>query len=140
MPEVATSVMATLRNEREIAIGNVIGSCTFNILGCLGIAGVVAPGGLVVAPAILNFDIWVMLAAAFACLPVFVTGRRIGRWEGALFLAYYAAYTTYLILEAQRHAALQPFSTAMMSFVMPLTVVTLVVVLIKPHTKIQNNS
>src|SRR5690606_2369274 len=58
MPEVATSIMATLRNERDIAIGNVVGSCTFNILGCLGIAGMVAPGGLAVAPAVLHFDIW----------------------------------------------------------------------------------
>ncbi len=140
MPEVATSVMATLRNERDIAIGNVVGSCTFNILGCLGIAGIVAPGGLTVAPAVLNFDIWVMLAVAFACLPVFFTGRRIGRWEGAVFLFYYAAYATYLILAAQQHEALQPFSTAMMSFVIPLTVVTLVVVLIKPRAKASGSS
>lgn len=133
MPEVAASVMASLRNERDIAIGNVVGSCVFNILGSLGIAGIVAPGGLLVAPAILNFDIWVMLAVAFACLPVFVTGRKIARWEGAVFMAYYVAYTTYLILAAQDHEALQPFSTAMMSFVIPLTVVTLVVVMIRPH-------
>lgn len=140
MPEVATSVMATLRNERDIAIGNVVGSCTFNILGCLGIAGMVAPGGLVVAPAILHFDIWVMLAVAFACLPVFLTGRRIGRWEGALFLAYYAAYVIYLILQAQRHDALQPYSTVMMSFVIPLTVVTLVVVMIRPRSETSDKS
>lgn len=133
MPEVAASVMASLRNQRDIAIGNVVGSCVFNILGSLGIAGIVAPGGLLVAQAILNFDIWVMLAVSFACLPVFVTGRRIARWEGMVFLGYYVAYTTYLILAAQGHEALQPFSTAMMSFVIPLTIVTLVVVMIRPR-------
>jgi cation:H+ antiporter len=133
MPEVATSVMASLRGERDIAIGNVVGSCIFNILGSLGIAGIVAPAGLQVASAILNFDIWVMLAVAFACLPVFVTGRKIARWEGAVFLGYYVAYTVYLILTAQEHEVLQPYSTAMMSFVIPLTIITLVVVLIRPR-------
>ena len=134
MPEVATSIMAAVRKQRDIAVGNVIGSNTFNILGCLGLSGLVAPGGLGMAPALMAFDIWVMLAVALACLPVFMTGREIARWEGAVFLGYYAAYTAYLILAAQAHAALATFSTTMMGFVVPLTVVTLVVVLIKPRT------
>jgi cation:H+ antiporter len=77
------------------------------------------------------FDIWVMLAVALACLPVFMTGREIARWEGAVFLLYYAAYVLYLILAAQQHSLLPQFSVAMMSFVVPITVVTLVVSLIK---------
>jgi cation:H+ antiporter len=135
MPEVATSLMAAIRKERDIAIGNVVGSSIFNILACLGIAGVVSSEGLSVAPAVFNFDIWVMLAVAFACLPVFVSGRQIARWEGGVFLAYYAAYTAYLILSAQAHDALQPFSTVMMSYVLPITVVTLLVVLLRPNGK-----
>ena len=87
MPEVATSIMAAIRGERDIAVGNVIGSNTFNILGCLGISGVVSPAGLDIAPAVLNFDVWVMIAVAVACLPVFLLGRRIGRRRGLLFLA-----------------------------------------------------
>lgn len=79
----------------------------------------------------LAFDIWVMLAVALACLPVFLTGRQIARWEGGVFLGYYAAYVAYLILAAQQHAALPAFSGVMLSFVVPLTVVTLVVVLIR---------
>ena len=79
------------------------------------------------APSLLAFDIWVMLAVALACLPVFITGREIARWEGGVFLLYYVAYVAYLILAAQQHDALPPFSTAMLSFVVPLTVVTLVV-------------
>ena len=134
MPEVATSIMAAVRKQRDIAVGNVIGSNTFNILGCLGLSGLVAPDGLGMAPALMAFDIWIMLAVALACLPVFMTGREIARWEGAVFLGYYAAYTAYLILAAQAHAALATFSTTMMGFVVPLTVVTLVVVLIKPRT------
>lgn len=127
MPEVAASVMAAVKGERDIAVGNVVGSNTFNILGCLGVAGVLAPAGLPVAPSVLNFDLWVMLAVALACLPVFMTGREIARWEGGVFVAYYAAYTAYLILAAQQHDALPAFSAAMLGFVVPLTVVTLVV-------------
>jgi cation:H+ antiporter len=68
---------------------------------------------------------------ALACLPVFLTGRQIARWEGGVFLGYYAAYVAYLILAAQQHQALPAFSGVMLSFVVPLTVVTLVVVLIR---------
>jgi cation:H+ antiporter len=130
MPEVATSVMAALKGERDIAVGNVVGSNTFNILGCLGLSGLAAgAAGLAVPAAVLNFDVWVMLAVALACLPVFVTGREIARWEGGLFLLYYVAYVAYLILAAQQHDALGSFSGVMLGFVIPLTVVTLVITL-----------
>ncbi|MFP7723008.1 calcium/sodium antiporter [Lysobacter sp. A3-1-A15] len=132
MPEVATSVMAAIRKERDIAIGNVVGSNIFNILGCLGLAGVVSSSGLPLAPSVLNFDLWVMLAVAFACLPVFLTGRTIARWEGAVFIFYYVAYVAYLILAAQEHDALGAFSGAMLGFVVPITVVTLVVSVSRP--------
>ena len=132
MPEVATSVMAAVKGERDIAVGNVVGSNTFNILGCLGLSGLVAGStGLGVPPSVLNFDIWVMLAVALACLPVFLTGREIARWEGAVFLAYYVAYVAYLILATQEHDALGAYSSVMMGFVIPLTVITLVVVMLR---------
>jgi cation:H+ antiporter len=131
MPEVATSLLAAVRGQRDIAIGNVVGSNTFNILGCLGLTGLVAGGGLPVPQAALSFDLWVMLAVAFACLPVFVTGREIARWEGGLFLAYYAAYTATLVLAAQQHAVLPAFSALMLGFVIPLTAVTLVVLMLR---------
>jgi cation:H+ antiporter len=131
MPEVATSITAAIKGERDIAVGNVVGSNTFNILGCLGLSGMASGSlGLVVPEAVLNFDIWVMLVVALACIPVFMTGREIARWEGAVFLLYYIAYVAYLILAAQQHAALGTYSSVMMSFVLPLTVVTLVVVLL----------
>jgi cation:H+ antiporter len=132
MPEVATSVTAAFKGERDIAVGNVVGSNTFNILGCLGLSGLVSGDlGLAIAPSLLAFDIWVMLAVALACLPVFMTGREIARWEGGVFLGYYLAYVGYLILAAQQHDALQAFSGVMLGFVVPLTVVTLVVVTIR---------
>jgi cation:H+ antiporter len=125
LPEVATSILAALRGERDIAVGNVVGSNIFNLLGVLGVSALVAPTGLAVAPAVLSFDLPVMTGVAVACLPVFFTGNRIDRWEGLVFLAYYVAYTVYLILRATEHDALAPFSLAMGTFVLPLTVVTL---------------
>ena len=135
MPEVATSIMAAVRGQRDIAVGNVIGSNTFNILGCLGVSGLVSSNGLGMAPAVLNFDLWVMMAVAVACLPVFMFGRQIGRRRGLMFLAYYAAYVAYLILGAQDHDALDEYSAIMLSFVLPITVVTLVAMLIREHKR-----
>ena len=131
MPEIAASIMAAVRGERDIAVGNVIGSNIFNILGCLGLAGLVSPSGLTVAPAVLHFDLWVMLAVAVACLPVFIVGREIGRAKGLLFVGYYLAYVAYVILGAQQHDALDEFSAIMVGFVLPITAVTLFAMLIR---------
>ena len=106
LPEVATSVVATIRGERDIAVGNVVGSNIFNALGIVGLSGLLAGGALPVHPSLVTFDVPVMIAVAVATLPLFFTGRRLSRWEGLLFLAYYAAYVAYLILGAQSVAAL----------------------------------
>lgn len=127
LPEVATSVMAAIRGERDIAVGNAIGSSIFNILAVLGISASLAPAELTVAPAMLAFDIPVMVAVAAACLPVFFTGNRIARWEGVLFLALYAAYTLYLILQAGGHVGLPGYRAAMGGLVLPLVAATLLV-------------
>ena len=140
MPEVATSVLATMRGQRDIAVGNVIGSSTFNILGVLGLTGIVAPTGLVVAPSILSFDMWVMLAVAVAAFPIFLTGRQIARWEGAVFLGYYTAYTTYLILMSQQHDLLPMLSNVMFWFVVPITVLTIGVSLMRPSARTHPSS
>jgi cation:H+ antiporter len=75
-----------------------------------------------------RFDLPVMVAVAAACLPIFFTGHRIARWEGALFFGYYVAYVAYLVLAAREHDALPAFSAVMLWFVIPLTGVTLAVV------------
>ncbi len=131
LPEVATSVLAVVRGQRDIAVGNVVGSNIFNILAVMGLASLAAPGGIGVSTSALAFDLPVMIAVAVACLPVFFTGRAIARWEGALFLGYYIAYTAYLILGATRHDALPAFSAAMLEFVLPLTAVTLLVLFMR---------
>lgn len=127
LPEVVTSIVAALRGERDIAVGNVVGSNIFNILCVLGLTSMVTPGGLEVSATALQFDIPVMIAVAIACLPIFFTGYTIARWEGALFLAFYIGYTTWLILQATSNPLQSQFSAALIGFVLPLTAITLAV-------------
>lgn len=131
LPEVATSVIASIRGERDIAVGNIVGSNIFNILAVLGISGIAAPDGLAVPEAVLRFDIPVMTAVAFACLPIFFTGNMIARWEGKLFLLYYAAYTAYIVLDSTNHRFEESFTAGMIWFVIPLTVITLAVLVVR---------
>jgi cation:H+ antiporter len=131
LPELATSVLAAHRGERDIAVGNVVGSNIFNILCVLGLSSVIVPQGVAVAPAALAFDIPVMTAVALACLPLFITGGVVSRWEGALFLAYYAAYTVYLVLAAQSHDAVAGYGLVMRWVVLPLTALSLLLLLLR---------
>lgn len=121
LPELATSVLAGIRGERDIALGNVVGSNIFNILAILGLCGLLSPQAVPVAASMLSFDIPIMIAVAVATLPVVFTGYRIDRLEGLLFLALYAAYTAFLILQATQHDALDEFGGIMLLFVLPLT-------------------
>ncbi len=132
MPEVATSITAAIKGERDIAIGNVVGSNIFNILACLGLSGIVSGDvGLIMPAAILNFDILAMIAVALACLPVFIVGREITRWNGGVFVLFYVAYVTYLVMASQKHEALGMFSTVMMSYVIPISMIILFVMLFR---------
>jgi cation:H+ antiporter len=137
LPEAATSILATFRGERDIAVGNVIGSNIFNILGVLGLSALISPDGVRVASAALSFDIPIMIAAAVACLPIFLTGHKIDRWEGGVFLFYYAAYTAYLVLDARQHDLLPLYSATMLIFALPLTVLTIAVLMFR-HLRANN--
>jgi cation:H+ antiporter len=125
LPEIATSILASIRGERDIAVGNIVGSNLFNLLTVLGLGSLAAPTGIAVPPGALSFDIPVMIASSVAALPIFFTGYKIARWEGAVFLAYYCAYTAYLLFDATEHPALPAYSSAMLYFVLPLTGLTL---------------
>ena len=125
LPEIATSVLAGLRGERDVAVGNVVGSNLFNLLCVLGLTAALPPAGVPVAAAAVNFDLPVMVAAAAVCLPIFFTGGRISRGEGWLLLGYFAAYMAYVLLDAAGHDAVGPFSWVMLAFVVPLTVLGL---------------
>lgn len=128
LPEVATSVLAALRGERDLAVGNAIGSNLFNLLAVLGITASIAPNPIPVALSALQVDIPVMIVVAVACLPIFVNGHVLRRWEGAMFFAFYVGYITWLILDASEHAIRDDYSNVMLFFVVPLTAITLTVI------------
>jgi cation:H+ antiporter len=122
LPELVASVVASLRGQGDIAVGNVVGSNLFNILAVLGIGAMVAPDGIPVSPDALRLDVPIMIAATFACLPLVFTGCRISRAEGALLLGYFVAYTAYVTMGATDAAYTRSFETAMIGFVIPLTI------------------
>jgi len=102
LPELATSVVASIKGERDIAVGNVIGSNIFNILVVLGAASLFT-GDINAAPIAIKFDIPLMFGTSVLCLPIFFTGRRISRIEGGLFLFIYIAYISFLIINSKLH-------------------------------------
>lgn len=93
-----TTVVSTLRGNRDIAIGNLLGSSIYNILLILGATCLVASGGLVLPASLVRVDIPIMVAVALACIPIFVTGRRVSRGEGGAMVAAYVAYLTFLLV------------------------------------------
>jgi len=108
LPEVMTSILATIRGHREIAVGNVVGSNVFNVLGVLGISSVGA-GSVAISPQVRTVDAPVMIATSLLLLGAVARGLRIGRAHGIVFLAGYAAYSAWLVLDAQQSTALPRF-------------------------------
>jgi cation:H+ antiporter len=127
LPEVATSVMAAIRGQRDIAVGNAIGSNLFNLLGVLGVTAVVSPNAIPVAASAVQVDIPVMVAVAVACLPIFANGHVLNRWEGSAFLVAYAAYLTWLVLDAIEHGSRDSYGNIMLFFVVPIVAVTIAI-------------
>ena len=101
LPEVTTSVVAAFKGERDLAVGNVVGSNLFNMMCVLGFTGLLAPAGIPVGTEAIQQDLPVMVLVAVACLPVFLIGHTIERWEGLVLLAFYGLYTSALVCEAQ---------------------------------------
>lgn len=98
LPEVATSIAATLKGERDIAIGNVVGSNIFNILGVIGISSLITD--LEVGPHMAKIDILVMLGIAFLVLPFAIRKQTLGRFGGFIFVSIWLSYTIYLIKQS----------------------------------------
>jgi len=131
-PELATSVVASLRGERDIAVGNVVGSNIFNMLAVIGFTGLVSPQGIPVAVEVLRFDLPIMIMVALACVPVFFTGMTIARWEGGLMLAYYLAYLAHVVLAAVRHPALPSLDGLVLSAMLPGSLLALLILYRRP--------
>lgn len=96
LPELATTVMAALRKQADVALGNVIGSNMFNLLAIIGVTALVGP--IPVDPEFLQFDLWVMLAASLVLIPFVFLKRDIGRAWGVALTATYLAYVTVVLI------------------------------------------
>ena len=93
LPELATSIIAALKRQGEVALGNVLGSSLFNIFGILGAVALVSPAPI--PEEIINFDIWVLLGVTSLVLLIVLFGRKLGRVTGVLLLIFYAVYVVY---------------------------------------------
>ena len=123
LPELATSVVAASRGERDIAVGNVVGSNIFNLLSVLGFTSVAALGKVPVSASALRVDIPVMLAVALVCLPMFRAGYRITRLRGLVFVSAYVLYLLYLILGAIHSEVLPMMEQLVVSVLLPALVI-----------------
>jgi cation:H+ antiporter len=97
-PELVTTVVSTLRRARDIAVGNLLGSSTYNILFILGATALAPSAGIEVGPALVHIDIPIMVLVTIACIPIFLRGQGVTRLEGGLFVGAYVAYLTYLLV------------------------------------------
>ncbi|MHB1046872.1 MAG: calcium/sodium antiporter [Thermoanaerobaculia bacterium] len=139
LPEIAASVLASLRGARDIAVGNVVGSNVLNLAIVLALTAIVAPGGVVVPAEALRFDTPVMLAAAFLCLPVFLRDRRVSRGEGLLFVLLYALYTTWIALKAQESPHLAWLQAVVLFVVLPTLAVGVLVWSFRAARRLRRN-
>lgn len=128
LPELATSIIALRRGERDMAVGNIVGSNIFNIGMVLGLPAILFRDGIPVPAAAIALDIPLMVAAAVALLPIAFTGFIVARWEGSLFIALYVAYLLFVVLAATEHDAAAGFTSVMLWFVLPLLAITLIAV------------
>jgi cation:H+ antiporter len=96
-PELVTTIISTIKGDRDVAVGNLLGSSIYNIVAILGLTSLAAPDGLPVAPELLLIDIPLMLCVALACVPVFISGRQISRLEGGIGVATYLGYMAWLV-------------------------------------------
>lgn len=123
LPEVATSITATFKGEKDIAVGNVVGSNIFNIVYILGISSLINPSGLSVQSSLLYFDLPLLLFVSFVCLPLFFTGQEISRWEGVLLFLFYLLYLAYLIMQSSHYSGITFFNSTVLYFILPLSLV-----------------
>jgi cation:H+ antiporter len=114
LPELATSVMAAIRGQRDIAVGNVVGSNIFNLLAVLGASAAVSSSGISVNRELIRLDYPVMLAATLVLIPICWNGFAIKRWEGALLAAFYVAYVAFLVMDAGDSTTPELFRTMLM--------------------------
>ncbi|MCF8977078.1 MULTISPECIES: calcium/sodium antiporter [Pseudomonas syringae group] len=120
LPALMTSLIAAMRGERDIAVGNVIGSNLFNLLGVLGLTALVAPVPLTISPNALVFDLPIMLGVAILCVPLFYSGYRIDRVEGLFLLSLYLTYGLHIVSISTGMLLAERLEGMVLRFIVPL--------------------
>ncbi len=137
LPEIATSIATIRRGDTDMAVANVMGSNLYNILLTLGLTVVIAPNVLDVSAAAINLDLPFMVIVTLACIPIFIAGLDITKFDGAILLFYYSAYITYLVLDALNHPLEEPVWNGMIWGVIPATVFYMIWRMIKHRKSIK---
>lgn len=128
LPELATSIVAALKGQRDIAVGNVVGSNVFNLLVVLSTAAVLSSSGVPVPQSVFSFDVAFMVGVAVLCWPIFFTQAVVSRWEGALMLVLYVVYTGLLIASSVQLSWAPTGKSALVFAALPLVIAVVVVI------------
>jgi len=129
LPEIVTSILAAVRGEKDLAVGSIVGSNILNILSVIGIAGLFI-SGIPVQDSLLEVEYIILLAVSVICFPIFFTGRRIKRVEGAIFLTSYILYLFYLYLDSASSTFMPSFIQSVLYGFVPLVILYIIIALI----------
>ena len=130
-PEITTSLLAAIRGDRNLAVGNALGSNIFNILLVLGLSGALSPNGIAFGDDAVRLDLPILVAAAIACVPIVFGDHILDRWEGLLFVAFYVIYLGFLALDGTDRLVTDPLTIVLAVFVIPLGLISLGVAIAK---------
>ena len=129
LPEIVTSILAAVRGEKDLAVGSIVGSNILNILSVIGISGLFI-SGIPVQESLLQVEYMILMAVSVLCFPIFFTGRRIKRVEGAIFLSSYILYLFYLYFDSITSSFLPSFVQWVLFGFVPVVVLYVIVALI----------
>ena len=134
LPELSASIVAIRKRDHDVAVGNVVGSSIFNILGIVPLLALLTPDGLRISYHALLFDLPIMAAASLVCLPIFISDYRISRWEGLIMLLWYTGYMVFLVLDNSHSYLLKSGRTITLWFIIVPLVVIGIVILTRKRT------
>ena len=131
LPEIATTLAAIRKNEHELAIGNIMGSCLFNIAAIPSAMSFVLFDKLPISSDAMYIDIPIMILAALVCLPIFFSGHLVSRKEGGLFLLYYGIYAFILFTRNQPDFLFSEFKTELFGGMAVVVIITVTIVVVR---------
>jgi cation:H+ antiporter len=126
LPEIATSIATIRKGNTDMAVANVMGSNLYNILLTLGLTVIIAPNVIEVSSAAIALDLPFMVAVSIACIPIFIAGFDITKFDGSIFLFYYGTYLAYLVLDAVGSGLASIMETMMFFAVIPMTLIYII--------------